>query len=325
MGNVLSQDEVDSLLGGISDGKVKTETDTPDAGKRLETYDFTSKARPSQDSMAVLGVINERVADFLKTSLAVATGSIVEVTTSSVEAVEFDEFCRSMKSSASLNVFKMGSLKGSALLVLEGSLVFAFIDAFFGGEGGSQIEPEGREFTAIEGRIIQKVVTIIFRDLEQAWAGIHRLKMSLTSSEMDSQITMVAKPNDLVLVSRFSIELGNSSGGMMLCVPYATVAPISSKFARRLQNEDVEIDQTWRKHFLEKIRELTVNLRCILGTAKISGRELLGLKIDEVIPLDKGAGDAIIVSVEDIPKFKGFPGVFNNKQAIRISGRLSKE
>ncbi len=33
MGNVLSQDEVDSLLSGISDGKVKTETDTPERGE----------------------------------------------------------------------------------------------------------------------------------------------------------------------------------------------------------------------------------------------------------------------------------------------------
>ena len=111
----------------------------------------------------------------------------------------------------------------------------------------------------------------------------------------------------------------------MLCVPYATVAPVSSKFGRGLQNEEVEIDQTWRKHFAEKIRELNMNLRCILGTARITGRELLGLKVDDVIPLDKGVGDVITVSVEGIPKFKGFPGVCNNKKAIRISGRLSKE
>jgi flagellar motor switch protein FliM len=325
MGNVLSQDEVDSLLGGINDGKVKTETNTPETGKGLEIYDFTSKARPSQDSMSFLGVINERFVDFLRASLTAATGSIVEATTSSAEPVEFDEFCHSIKPSASMNVFKMGPLKGSALLVLEGSLVFAFVDTFFGGEGASQAELEEREFTAIEGRIIQKVVTIILRDLEQAWAGVQKLKMSLTSSEIDSQVTTVAKPNDLVLVNRFIIELGNTSGSMTLCVPYGTIEPISSKLRRGLGNEEVEIDQTWRKHFAEKIRELTVGLRCTLGTAKITGRELLGLKVDDVIALDKGVGDVITVSVEDVPKFKGFPGVFNNKQAIRISGRLSKE
>ena len=325
MGNVLSQDEVDSLLGGISNGKVKTETDTPETGKGLEIYDFTSKARPSQDSLAVLNGISERFVDFLRTSLTAATGSIVEATSSSVEPVEFDEFCRSVKPSASQNVFKMGALKGSALLVLEGPLVFAFVDAFFGGKGSSQAELEDREFTAIEGRIIQKVVMIILSDLEQAWASIHKLKMSLTSSEIDSRISTVAKPNDLVLVNRFTVELGNTSGGMTLCIPYGIIEPISGKFGRGHRNEEAEIDQTWRKHVAEKIRELTLSLRCTLGTAKMTGRELLRLKVDDVIPLDKGVGDAITVSVEDIPKFKGFPGVCNNKQAIRISGRLSKE
>jgi flagellar motor switch protein FliM len=325
MGNVLSQDEVDSLLGGVSNGNVKTETDTPETGKELEMYDFTSRARPSQDSMAVLRVINERFIDLLKASLTAATGSVVEATNSSVEAVEFDEFCRSIKPSASQNVFKMDPLKGSALLVLEGPLVFAFVDKFFGGEGLSQAELEDREFTAIEARLIKRVVMIILSDLEQAWAGVHKLKMSLTSSEIDPQISMVARPRDLVLVNRLTLGLKNTSGGMMFCVPYATIAPISSKFGHGLQNEEVEIDQTWRQHFAEKIRELNMNLRCILGTARITGRELLGLKVDDVIPLDKGVGDVITVSVEGIPKFKGFPGVCNNKKAIRISGRLSKE
>ena len=325
MGNVLSQDEVDSLLGGISNGKVKTETDTPETGKGLEIYDFTSKARPSQDSLAVLNSINERFVDFMKASLTTATGSTVEATTSSVEPVEFDEFCRSVKPSASQNVFKMGPLKGSALLVLEGPLVFAFVDAFFGGEGSSQAEPGDREFTAIEGLIIEKLVMIILRELEQAWAGIYKLKMSLTSSEVDSRISTVAKPNDLVLVNRFAVELGNASGGMTLCIPHRIIESISGKFGRGHRSEEAEIDQTWRKHLAEKIQELTINLRCTLGTAKLTGRELLGLKVDDVIPLDKGVGDAITVSVEDIPKFKGFPGVCNNKQAIRISGRSSKE
>jgi flagellar motor switch protein FliM len=325
MGNVLSQDEVDSLLGGISNGKVKTETDTPETGKGLELYDFTAKVRPSQDSIAFLGVINERFVDFLKASFTAATGSIVEASTSPVEPVEFDEFCHSITPSASQNVFKMEPLKASGLLVLEGPLVFAFVDTFFGGKGASQAELEDREFTAIEGRIIQKVVTIIFRDLEQAWAGIHKLKIGLASSEIDSQIATVAKPNDLVLVNRFAIELGNASGSITLCIPHAIIEPISSKFRRGLRSEEVEIDQTWRRHFAKKIRELTINLRCTLGTARITGRRLLELKVDDVIPLDKGVGDVITVSVEDIPKFKGFPGVLNNKQAIRISGRLSKE
>jgi len=325
MGNVLSQDEVDSLLGGISSGNVKTETDTPETDKQLEMYDFTSRARPSQENMAVLRVINERFVDLLKASLTTTTGSVVEATTSSPDVVEFDDFCRSIRPSASQNVFKMEPLKASALLVLEGPLVFAFVNAFFGGEGSSQAELEDREFTAIEGRLIKKVAMIVLSDFEQAWAGVHKLKLSLTNSEVNSQMSSIARPKDLVLVNRLTLELKHNSGDMVLCVPYANIGPISSKFGRGLRNEEVEIDQTWRQYFAEKIRELNMNLRCILGTARITGRELLGLKVDDVIPLDKGVGDVITVSVEGIPKFKGFPGVCNNKKALRISGRLSKE
>ena len=92
-----------------------------------------------------------------------------------------------------------------------------------------------------------------------------------------------------------------------------------------LQNEKVEVDQRWRKHIEEKIKELAVNVRCTLGMTKITGKELLEIKVDDVIPLEKGVNDLITVSVEDIRKFRGFPGARNNKQAIRISERVNKE
>ena len=325
MGNVLSQDEVDSLLNGISDGKVKTETDTPERGKRLKIYDFTSQAGPSLASMPALGTINERFIGSVTANLSAATQSVIDVTISSTESVTFDEFSRSIPLPSSLNIFKMAPLKGSGLLVMEGSLVFAFVDTFFGGKGGGQVKPEGKDFTPIETRIIEKVIGIILGDLEHAWSDVHKIKMVLARSEMDPQFAAIAKPTDSVMVNKFTVELGNAAGNMTICIPHSSIEPLREKLRHGLQNEKVEVDQRGRKHIEEKIKELEINVRCTLGMTKITGRELLEIKVDDVIPLEKGVNDLIIVSVEDIPKFKGFPGTRNNKQAIRISERVNKE
>ena len=42
MAKVLTQEEVDSLLNGIDEGKVETETDIPDGGDALKIYDFSN-------------------------------------------------------------------------------------------------------------------------------------------------------------------------------------------------------------------------------------------------------------------------------------------
>ena len=46
MANVLSQDEVDSLLGGIDAGSVVTETDVPDESDEVTPYNFASESGP---------------------------------------------------------------------------------------------------------------------------------------------------------------------------------------------------------------------------------------------------------------------------------------
>jgi len=43
MTNVLSQDEVDSLLSGIDEGKVETEKDVAEISDELTVYDFSNK------------------------------------------------------------------------------------------------------------------------------------------------------------------------------------------------------------------------------------------------------------------------------------------
>jgi len=325
MGNVLSQDEVDSLLNGISDGKVKTETDTAEKGEELKVYDFTSQAGPSLASMPALETINERFVGSVKASLSAATRSVIDVTISSAESVTFDEFSRSLLLPASLNIFKMEPLKGFGLLVMEGPLVFAFVDTFFGGKGLGHVKLEGKDFTPIETKIIGKVTGIILGDLEHAWSDVHKIRMVLARSEMDPQFVAVAKPNDSVMVNKFTVELGNAAGNMTICIPHSSIEPLHEKLRHGLQNEKVEVDQRWRKHIEEKIKELKINVRCTLGMTKITGRELLDIKVDDVIPLEKGVNDLITVSVEDIPKFRGFPGARNNKQAIRISERVNKE
>ena len=128
MPNVLSQDEVDSLLDGISEGKVETERDVSDKGEGLDVFDFSREAGPMHLRMPALGIINERFVGFLKTSLSLATGSVMDVNIDSIESVKFGKFCRSIPLPTSLNIFKMEPLRGFALLVLEGSLVYAFVD-----------------------------------------------------------------------------------------------------------------------------------------------------------------------------------------------------
>ena len=75
----------------------------------------------------------------------------------------------------------------------------------------------------------------------------------------------------------------------------------------------------------KRIMEVKINLSCTLGTGRITGRELLKMKVGDVIQLHQKTSEPVMISTEGIPKFQGYPGSINNKKAIKISGRLNKE
>jgi flagellar motor switch protein FliM len=324
MKNILSQDEVDSLLSGISEGKVETETAVPEGDEGISVYDFHKQDGPVNLRMPTLNMINERFVGLLRTDLSAATRSVVDVNISSIESMKFGEFCHSLPLPTSLNIFKMEPLRGVSLLVMEGPLVFSFVDAFFGGRGVSQVKLEGRNFTSIETRIIGKLVKVVLDDFQQAWSDVYKVKTVFTRSEMDPQFAGIVTPNDTVIVIRLIVDLENASGTMTICIPNSTVEPIRDKLRYRFQDERLEVDQRWRRYIERKIRGMTINLGCALGTTSITGRELLEMKVDDVLLLDQKVSDPIIVSVEGTTKFKGYPGTCNTKKAVRIEGRLNK-
>jgi flagellar motor switch protein FliM len=324
MGNVLSQDEVDSLLSGITEGTVETETDTPENGEEIKTYDFTMPAGPLHLGMPALGIINERLVGFLKTSLPIVSRNVVDVSLTSTESVKFNEFCLSLPVPSSLNIFSLEPLRGHSLVVLEGNLVFSFVDSLFGGKGVSHVKLEGRCFTAIETKIVERIVKTILGDMQQAWSDIYEVKTVFSHSEMDPQFTGIVKPEDVVIVNKFEVELENVSGIITICIPYSSIEPIKDRLKTGFQDEAKEVDKEWRRYIEKKIMDMDMELSCTIGMANIKAEELLGLKVDDVIILDQNPGNNTIIKIEGIPKFKGSPGSCNNRKAVKISERIKE-
>lgn len=323
MANILSQDEVDSLLDGISDGKVEVETDVPESAEEVKAYDFSTAAGPVHLRMPALNIVNERFVGLLRASLPIVSRSVVDVNLSAMESVKYGDFSRSIPLPASLNIFQMEPLRGYLLLVLEGSLVFSFVESLFGGTGVGHVKLEGRQFTSIETKIVEKVVKIILNDLQKAWSEIHEVKAVFTRSEMDPQFVGIVTPEDVVVVNKFTIDLEHGSGSLTICVPYSSLEPIRDELKTTQRGERLETDYKWRKYLENKIREISLKLNCNIGTAKINSKELMQLKVDDVILLDQKIGKPIVVNIEGLPKFEGYPGSCNNKKAVKISDILS--
>ena len=210
-------------------------------------------------------------------------------------------------------------------MVMETKLVFNLVDNFFGGSGRSFIKIEGRDFTAIENKLIKKVILLALEDLEKAWNPVHPLKLNFIRSETNPQFASVVAPTEVVIVIKFEVELEQTVGTLIMCLPYSTIEPIRSKLYAGFQSDQLEVDHEWIQRFIAQVRQAEVEISVELGRTGISGRDLLGLKQGDVISLEQDVSTPLVAKVEGVPKFEGYAGVVRGNKAFQISGEIRNQ
>ena len=323
MGDILSQDEVDSLLEGISSGEIETEREDTVDEHGVANYDFANQDRVIRGRMPTLDVINKRLARMFSTSISATMRGAADISIRDTKMIKFAEFQSSIPVPANIHMFKLEPLRGHALLVVDTPLVFQVIEYYFGGTPGGALRVEGREFTSIENRIIRKVVDIFLRNFEEAWAPIYPLAPTYARSEMNPQFAVIGLPIDLMVIVRFQVELETAEGGMTLALPYSALEPIRDKLYSGFQSDHLETDASWKMRVNEQLRELEVEMCVELGTASITAQRLMGLRRGDVITLDQYADTPLVAKIQGTPKLKGKAGVAKGNKALSIVGRVS--
>ena len=323
MAKVLSQDEVDSLLNGIGEGTVETETDVPDDADAFQRYDFSNKSGPYHLKMPALGIINERFITFVNASLSALTNAIIDVNVSDIDSVKYGDFCRSLPLPTSLNLFRIEPLRGFGLVVLEGSLVFAFVDTIFGGKCEGHVKLEGRELYPNRSPDYQKSHHRCDGGLPKGMVGYIPAYPEADPNGNRPAVCGNRQTGDMVIASRFTVDIGNFSGTLTFCLPYSGIEPIKDVLRDSFKSEKVETDFSWKKHIEERIREQALDAKCVLGRARITGKELLKMKSGDIIVLDKKVKDEINVTIAGVKKFSGHPGTSHNKKAVRLEKRYN--
>jgi flagellar motor switch protein FliM len=318
MSNILSQDEVDALLQGISGGEIETESDS-DTPSEVSPFDWASQDRAALGNLGALDVIHDRFARMFRATLSGSLRKLIGFSPSYSDTMKFRDFQKILSVPASLHIFRLEPLKGQGLLAIEARLVYVFLDLFFGGKGRFSVDVEGKEFTAIENELIKRVALDVLADLEKAWRPYQPMSMSLLLTETNPQFVAIVPPNEFVMVAVFQVDIGGETGTISFCIPYACLEPIRDKLQSGFHDSQATGDDAWSRHFRERLAEVEVEVAAQLGSADVSCRDLLRLEVGDVITLNRSVTDELAVEVEGIMKFKGHPGNFNGSQAIQVS------
>jgi flagellar motor switch protein FliM len=325
MAQVLSEGEVDALLKGVGDGEVETETDQADDEKGVTKYDLTSQEKIIAGRLPTLDIINQMFSRLFRQTFSGMLRKAVEVNAVSTDTVKFGEFLRSLPIPASLHIFRMEPLRGHGLMIVESKLVSAIVDTFFGGTNEKESTIADRDFSAIEIRMTKNVVLGALEDFEKAWKPVFEVNTNYVRSEINPQFAAIVPPTDIVLVIVFEIDLEFTTGSVTISIPYSTIEPIMPKLKANFQAETQEVDRVWIQRVREEMLTTEVEVIAQLGKTKITPERLVELKVGDTIMLGNDVTDPLEITVQGMPKVKGFPGVSRGLKAIQVTEIIERE
>ncbi len=321
MTDLLSQEEIDALLHGVDDGDVDTEEDEEEDGDARQ-YDFNSEDRIVRGRMPTLEMINERFARYLRISMFNMLRRSAEISVGGIQTLKFGEYIHTLFVPTSLNLIKMKPMRGTAILVIEPTLVFILVDNYFGGEGKFHAKIEGREFTPTEQRVIHMFMEICFKDLVKAWEPVMPIEFEFTSREVNPQFANIVSPTEVVVVSSLHVELEGGGGNVHVTMPYSMLEPIRELLDAGIQSDRSDVDERWSQALGDEIKSAEVEVSATLTRTELTLQEVINLKEGDIIPIDMP--ETVSVYAEDIPVFKATHGVHNGHYAIKIVDKMER-
>jgi flagellar motor switch protein FliM len=315
----LSQEEVDALLEGVTGESQKTQEEAPQEGE-VRVYNISSQERIVRGRMPTMEIVNERFARNLRIGLFNFIRRSPEISVGAVQVQRYSAFLRELAVPTNFNIVAIRPLRGSGLIVCEPTLVFGVIDTLYGGIGKFQTRIEGRDFSATEQRIINRLVNVITEEYKKAWKGIYPLELEFQRSEMQPQFANIATPSEIVIATSFQLEIGEITGSIHFCMPYATLEPIRDVLYSSTQGDSIEVDRRWVHVLTREIQAAEVTLVAELARADATVEQLLAMKPGDFIELERQT--RIEALVDGVPIFECQYGTHNSKYAIKIDRSL---
>lgn len=309
-GRVLDQNEIDSLL-GFDDGSGD--------GAKTGIMELINSALVNYERLPMLDIVFDRLVRLMSTSLRNLTSDNVEISLDHISSVRFGDYLNSIPLPAMLGIFKAEEWDDHGLMVIDSALIYAIVDVLLGGRRGtSALRVEGRPYTTIETKLIERMVHVVLNDLSSAFDPLSPVSFRLERIETNPRFATITQSNNAGVLVRIRIDMGDRSGRIEIMIPYATLEPIRELLLQMFMGEKFGRDTIWETHLTRELYMTDIGLSAILGETTVPLDELVNWKPGSTVMLNTRIDDLIEMRVGDQPMFMAKIGRKKNVISCRI-------
>jgi flagellar motor switch protein FliM len=328
MAEVLSQQQIDDLLGKLQSGNVDFNAiEEQSSAKKIKEYDFLSPKKFTREQLRLL----ENIFDSFSRLFALYLSSLLRMSCQTqvlqAEEEEYREFSNALSDSVLVGVVGMHNrdcnIEDKEILIeISRPVSFCILDRMLGGDGSGYMVD--RDYTDIELSLLEYLFKQITGILKNAWSNSFELEHTLDRVETNAQMIQFIQQDESVAIVVVEVTLNELKGNVNICLPAASLEEIfkifDSRYVKVSKKSDPKQERQRRDAIMGSLRDTPLAVSAILGKTDISLRELLSLQRGDIIPLDTRVADnSVTVNVEDQEWFTGTLGTKKKKYAVRIN------
>lgn len=315
---LLSKDEVDTLLQGVEQGRVGTAGAAAPAGE-VRLYDFSGREAHVPE-LPELAAVNERLVRQLSAPLSLFFGCPVECGAGKHRTVRLAEYIAGLPNPSSFNVVRAKPIDCDCVVAFDATFISAAVNQFFGGDARFPTDLERDSLTPTEQNLAERVIGLLLAEVKDAWAPALGLEFAFVRNEPDLHSVTGLAPGEALLVTVLEVKLQERTGQIHIGLTATALEALREKLHGGAGQPAKGAN--WKARLREALEEMRVRAGCTLLETAVSLGSVMQLKAGDVIPV--ALPSRVILRIEGTPVFYGHYGASRGAHAVKTTHAVPK-
>jgi flagellar motor switch protein FliM len=239
-----------------------------------------------------------------------------------LRTITCQKFAEGWANPTHLTLFKLDPLRGVCALEISPELGAIMVDRLMGGPG--QVPEAVQEMSEIEMALLEQTVQLLIEEWRTQWSRIKELKPAILGCETSGQFVQVASSETVMLVLCLTVTVGSHIGRIQIGFPFLALKPLIDQLTQSAAEASTAAKPApaapaapgkWNPVF----DEVCVPISAEWEGLEMTAREVLALKIGDVLPLNPQLAHQVNVRLADLTKFQGRPGSVAGHWAVELT------
>ena len=237
--------------------------------------------------MPMLDIVLDRYVRTLNTTMRNFTSENVDISIDNIYSVRFGDFISQVPVPVMIGLVRSVKWRNFALVCVDAPVIYSVVDVLLGGrQQGDASRLEGRTFTTIERRMIQRMITALLPDLNAAFSSVGDPQFVFDRLEVNPRFARIIRPDTPTVVAAMRFYMEERGGKILMALPTPLFQSVRERLSQQFSGDGNEDDKDWANMLSQQTLTTRVGIEVVLDRFASTLGDVLAWKEGMEIPLE---------------------------------------